>query len=345
MTKKDYLKMLNNIEQGGEPTKPGQHERVVFIDGLNLFLRNFAILNFVNSSGNHIGGLAGFLRSLGALINQIQPSSVYIVFDGVGASTNRRYLLPEYKTGRNLNRITNWDIFEDIGDENNAKVDQIVRIIQYLKCLPVKVVSIDKVEADDIIAYMSKDMAKRFNTKSYIVSSDRDFLQLVDDNITVYRPIEREFYDPRTVKEKFGIVPENFIHYKVLLGDASDKVPGIKGLGKKGVLKRFPELAKDPMPFDELFNLSEKRLKDSVVYARVIQDWDKLQNTRKIMDLEDPMVSIEEKEYLSQLPLDSLNELRILDFMSLYSEDGLNHIIKNTEFWLKDTFTRLTYDT
>ena len=258
MNKKDYLKMLNNIEQGEEPTKPGQHERVVFIDGLNLFLRNFAILNFVNSSGTHIGGLAGFLRSLGALINQIQPTSIYIVFDGVGASTNRRYLLPEYKTGRNLNRITNWDIFEDIGDENDAKVDQIIRIIQYLKCLPVKVVSIDKVEADDIIAYMSKDMAKRFNTKSYIVSSDRDFLQLVDDNITVYRPIEREFYDPRTVKEKFGIVPENFIHYKVLLGDASDKVPGIKGLGKKGVLKRFPELADGPMPFDRLFNLSEE---------------------------------------------------------------------------------------
>ena len=201
MNKKDYLEMLNNIEQGEEPTKPGQHERVVFIDGLNLFLRNFAILNFVNSSGTHIGGLAGFLRSLGALINQIQPTSIYIVFDGVGASTNRRYLLPEYKTGRNLNRITNWDIFEDIGDENDAKVDQIIRLIQYLKCLPVKVVSMDKVEADDIIAYMSKDMAKRFNTKSYIVSSDRDFLQLVDDNVTVYRPIEREFYDPRTVKE------------------------------------------------------------------------------------------------------------------------------------------------
>ena len=345
MNKKDYLEMLNNIEQGEEPTKPGQHERVVFIDGLNLFLRNFAILNFVNSSGTHIGGLAGFLRSLGALINQIQPTSIYIVFDGVGASTNRRYLLPEYKTGRNLNRITNWDIFEDIGDENDAKVDQIIRLIQYLKCLPVKVVSMDKVEADDIIAYMSKDMAKRFNTKSYIVSSDRDFLQLVDDNVTVYRPIEREFYDPRTVKEKFGIVPENFIHYKVLLGDASDKVPGIKGLGKKGVLKRFPELADGPMPFDRLFDLSEERLKESVVYARVIQDWDKLQNTRKIMDLEEPMVSEEEKEYLSQFPLEPLNELRILEFMSLYSEDGLNHIIKNTEFWLKDTFTRLCYDT
>ena len=345
MKKTDYLKMLNSIEQGEPTTKPDKHERVVFIDGLNLFLRNFAILNFINPSGAHIGGLAGFLRSLGALINQIQPTSIYIVFDGVGASTNRRYLLPEYKTGRNLNRITNWDAFDDINDENDSKVDQIIRLIQYLKCLPVKVVSIDKVEADDIIAYMSKDMAKRFDTKSYIVSSDRDFLQLVDNNITVYRPIEREFYSPDTVKEKFGIVPENFIHYKVLLGDASDKVPGIKGLGKKGILKRFPELTNGALPFDKLYDLSVERLKESVVFARVVHDWDRLINTKKIMDLETPMVSEEEKEYLSQLPLEPLNDLRILEFMSLYSEDGLNHLIKNTEFWLKDTFTRLVYDT
>jgi len=344
MNKKDYLEMLNNIEQGEPTAKPEQHERVVFIDGLNLFLRNFAMLKFVNHTGTHIGGLSGFLRSLGALINQIQPTSIYIVFDGVGASTNRRYLLPEYKSGRNLSRITNWDIFDSIDDENDSKVDQIIRLIQYLKCLPVKVVSIDKVEADDIIAYMSKDMAKRFNTKSYIVSSDRDFLQLVDDNVTVYRPIEREFYSPATVQEKFGIVPENFIHYKVLLGDASDRVPGVKGLGKKGVLKRFPELADGPMPFDKLFELSEERLKDSVVYARVIQNWDQLLNTKKIMDLEIPMLSDEEKEFLSQLTEEPLNELRILEFMSLYNEDGMTHIIKNTEFWLKDTFTRLVYD-
>jgi len=344
MNRKDYLEMLNNIEQGEPTAKPGQHERVVFIDGLNLFLRNFAMLKFVNHTGTHIGGLSGFLRSLGSLINQIQPTSIYIVFDGVGASTNRRYLLPEYKTGRNLTRITNWDIFDSIDDENDAKVDQIIRLIQYLKCLPVKVVSIDKVEADDIIAYMSKDMAKRFNTKSYIVSSDRDFLQLVDDNVTVYRPIEREFYDPRTVKEKFGIIPQNFIHYKVLVGDASDKVPGIKGLGKKGVLKRFPELGEGELEFDQLFKISEQKLKNSVVYARVIQDWDKLLNTKKIMDLSEPMLSEKEKQDLSQLTEEPLNELRILEFMSLYNEDGMTHIIKNTEFWLKDTFTRLVYD-
>jgi hypothetical protein len=89
------------------------------------------------------------------------------------------------------------------------------------------------------------------------------------------------------------------------------------------------------MPFDRLFDLSEERLKESVVYARVIQDWDKLLNTKKIMDLEIPMVSEEEKEYLSQLPLEPLNELRILEFMSLYSEDGLNHLIKEYRILVK----------
>jgi 5'-3' exonuclease len=125
------------------------------IDGLNLFLRNFAVLNFVNEEGTHIGGLAGFLRSLGSLIKQIQPTSVYIIFDGVGSSTNRKNLLPEYKSGRNLSRMTNHSGFEDLDDEQDSKVNQITRLIHYLKCLPVNLISLDKVEADDIIAYLT----------------------------------------------------------------------------------------------------------------------------------------------------------------------------------------------
>ena len=155
------------------------HDRVILIDGLNLFLRNFAMINFVNSSGSHIGGLGGFLRSLGALINQIQPTSAYMIFDGIGSSTNRKNLLPEYKSGRNITRITNWDVFENLGDENDAKVDQIRRLIHYLDCLPVKTISIDKAEADDIIAYYSDVLPKKYGSKVYIVSSDKDFLQLI----------------------------------------------------------------------------------------------------------------------------------------------------------------------
>jgi len=341
MNKKDYLKMLNNIEQGEEPTKPGQHERVVFIDGLNLFLRNFAVLNFVNSSGTHIGGLAGFLRSLGALINQIQPTSIYIVFDGVGASTNRRYLLPEYKTGRNLNRITNWEVFDSLDDEHDSKVDQIVRVIHYLKTLPVKTVILDKVEADDIIAYLCDKLPNHPDDKLFIVSSDKDFLQLVNKNVIVYRPMEKKYYTEEVFRAKYKMSPQNFILHKTLLGDNSDKIKGVKGLGEKGLLKKFPELSERDLTFNDIFEICEKKFKDHVVYARIIQGVDDLEKNYKVMDLSNPMMDENEKKYLDEVA--KSKELNYIpeQFISLYNEDQLGGMIRNLDYWLKENFERL----
>jgi hypothetical protein len=138
-----------------------------------------------------------------------------------------------------LTRITNWEVFEDLEDEDDAKISQIVRIAHYLKCLPVRTVAIDKAEADDIIAYYSDILPKAHGSKVFIVSSDKDFIQLVNDDVIVYRPIEKEYYTKDTVKEKFGVLADNFILYKILLGDNSDKVAGVKGLGEKGLLKKF----------------------------------------------------------------------------------------------------------
>ena len=233
--------MLNNLSEH-EINEDKVHDRVLLIDGLNLFFRNFAVINLMNESGSHVGGLGGFLRSLGTLINQIQPTSMYIIFDGMGSSTNRKNLHPEYKSGRNF-RITNWDMFQHLDDENEAKSDQIRRLIHYLECLPIKTVAIDKVEADDIIAYYSQYLPEKYNSKVYIVSNDKDFLQLINENVIVYRPTEKEFYNKNTIKNKFGVLAENFILYKTLLGDSSDKVPGIKGLGEKGLTKKYPELS------------------------------------------------------------------------------------------------------
>ena len=137
METKDLLALLNNVVEENETESLNKHDRVLLIDGLNLFFRNFAMLNFVNEDGVHVGGLGGFLRSLGTLVNRIQPTSVYVVFDGVGSTVNRKNLLPEYKSNRNLTRITNWDIFESLDDEHAAKIDQIVRLIHYLQCLPI----------------------------------------------------------------------------------------------------------------------------------------------------------------------------------------------------------------
>lgn len=342
MKKKDLLKLLDNLDEQGEETVEG--ERILMIDGLNLFFRNFAMLNAVNPDGVHVGGLGGFFRSLGALIRQIDPTSVYVVFDGAGSANNRKNLLPEYKSGRNLQRITNWEVFDDLDDEDDAKVDQIVRIIQYLKTLPVKTVSIDKVEADDIIAYLSTVLPKQEKDKVFIVSSDKDFLQLVNKNVIVYRPMEKEFYTEETIREKFNMSPSNFIIYKTLMGDNSDKVKGVKGLGEKKLYKLFPELQDRDLNLDDVYNICESKFKEHVIYARVIQDIDALEKNYKIMDLSNPMLDENDKNYLDQVV--KSKELNYIpnQFIAFYNEDKLGGMIRNLEFWIKDVFEKLSYN-
>jgi DNA polymerase-1 len=342
MNTDELFKLLDNVTQEvkDEPTS-NKHSRVVLVDGLNLFLRNFAVLNYINSDGVHIGGLGGFLRSLGFLINNIQPTSVYLVFDGIGSSNNRKNLLPEYKSGRHQTRVTNWDTFDDLEDENISKYNQISRLIHYLKCLPVKTVAIDKAEADDLIAHLSTHLASTHDSKVYIVSSDKDFLQLVNKNIIVYSPIEKDFYDSKTVKSKFGTPPENFILYKTLLGDNSDKVPGVKGLGKGKIFKLFPELQTEILTLDDIFKISAEKYKEHIIYSRIVFEEESIRNCFKIMNLAKPIIDDNEKQFLEELIIESSPELRAGDFLKLYHEDGMGFTIKNVEHWLPNNFNIL----
>ena len=320
-------------------TPSSKHDRILIIDGLNLFFRNFAMLNIVNEHGVHIGGLGGFLRSLGTLINAIDPTSMYIIFDGENSSMNRKNILSEYKSGRHISRITNWEIFEDVGDEHDAKVDQIVRLIDYLKCLPVKTIALDKVEADDIIAHLAQTITNNTdNSRAFIVSSDKDFIQLVSDKICVYRPIEKDYYNRNTIVDKFGVLPENFILYKVLMGDASDKVPGIKGLGEKKLHKLFPELNERILTLDDIINLSSEKHKEHIIYSRVVFDEANLRKNYKIMDLHNPMMDDLEKKYVEDQIKEEPPVLNVVPFLKFYQEDGLRHLIKNVEFWINNQF-------
>jgi len=338
MKQKELLELLNNLDEHGKETIEG--ERILMIDGLNLFFRNFAMMNMVNPDGVHIGGLGGFFRSLGAEIRRVDPTQVYVIFDGAGSANARKNLLPEYKSGRDLQRITNWEAFDNKDDEDDAKVDQIVRIIQYLKTLPVKTIGIPKVEADDVIAYLSDIIPQSPKDKVFIVSSDKDFLQLVNENVVVYRPMEKEFYTEQTVIDKFKMSPNNFILYKTLMGDNSDKVKGIKGLGEKKLYKLFPELSEKDMSLDDIYSICEEKFKENVIYARVIQHIDELEKNYKIMDLSNPMLDENDKKYLTQVV--ETNEYNYLpdQFVAFYNEDKLGGMIRNVEFWVKDVFEK-----
>ena len=339
MDKKNLLKLLNNTKENDNDSLEGS--RTLLIDGLNLFFRNFAMMNMVNPDGIHIGGLGGFFRSLGAMIRQTQPDKVYVIFDGASSTVNRKNLVPEYKSGRNEQRVTNWEAFDDIEDEHDAKVDQMVRIIQYLKTLPVKTLILDKVEADDIIAYLCGKLPNQPDDKLFIVSSDKDFLQLVNQNVIVYRPMEKKYYTEDVMREKYKMPAKNFILYKTLLGDSSDKIKGIKGLGEKGIFKKFPELTEGVLTFDDVFNICEQKFKDHVVYARVIQGIDELEKNYKIMDLSNPMIGENDKKYLDEVV--KSKELNYIpkQFTAMYNEDKLGGMIRNLDYWLDENFKKL----
>lgn len=340
--KKDLLNLLDNIQETGEELP--QFERYMLVDGLNLFFRNFSAINAVNPNGAHVGGLGGFFRSLGFLIRQIQPTKVFVVFDGMGSSNNRKNIIPEYKSNRNLTRVTNWEVFDNLEEEDESKVDQIVRIIQYLKTLPVRTISIDKVEADDIIAYLSETLPTKPNDRAFIVSSDKDYLQLVSEQTVVYRPIEKEFYTEQTVKDKFNVSPNNFLLYKLLMGDNSDGIPGIKGLGLKKLYKLFPELTEKNMELDDLLDLCENKLKEHVIYARVLHDVELLENKHKVMDLSNPMIDDKDKMFIDKFVENEPINYLPSQFIEMYNKDQLGGLIRNVDTWIKDVFEDLLED-
>jgi DNA polymerase-1 len=341
MNSKDLLKLLDGIKEEEQPTLGEHGERILIVDGLNLFLRNFAVLNYINSEGTHIGGLGGFLRSLGSLVKQLKPTSVYVVFDGVGSSINRKNLLPEYKSGRNINRV-NKKSFADLDQENESKTDQIIHLIHYLQCLPINLLSQDGVEADDIIAFLSKELTKDNKNKVYLISADNDFVQLVDENVSIYRSVEKEFITPEYVKEKYGVHPHNFLTYKTLMGDNSDKVGGVKGLGPGKFQKLFPEmLGDDIVTLDDIYNICAERFKEHVIYCRALEDFDNLRKAHKIMDLSNPMLDDQEKDYILNEVKEPPYELNTETFLRFYHKDGLGNVLKNVDYWIKENWSAI----
>jgi DNA polymerase-1 len=314
------------------------NSRVLLIDSMNTFLRSFAMINHMNPSGAHIGGLTGFLKSIGFAIRHIKPTRVILVFDGTGSTTNKKNLFPEYKAHRKLQRITNWDGFNDKNDEAESIENQLVRLIQYLRCLPVSLLSIDKVEADDVIGYITK----RTENEVHIMSADQDFLQLVTPKITVYSPIKKKFYTPKLVKEEYGLEAYNYLNQKILMGDNSDNIPGIKGLGPKKLFKLFPELeGTSVITLENILKKSKELVNEHGLYGNIINFEKQLLINQELMDLSDPIMPEDSTIEINEVINNEPNKLDKLHFLKLYNEDRLGNSIPNVEIWLSEIFSYL----
>jgi DNA polymerase-1 len=314
----------------------------MIFDGLNTFIRSFGATPAYNEDGDHIGGITGFLYSVGKTVRDLRPSRCVIVFDGRGGSAKRKRIYSDYKGNRaNKTKLRRYDHHEStIEEEQESMRHQFSRLISYLDNLPITFISMDGIEADDTIAYIT-DMYQDISKKITVVSTDRDFYQLLSPTLQVWSPIKKKMYDEAALIEEFGVHPANYVVYRTFTGDASDNIPGVDGFGPKTILKTFPELASSKeFTLEDLQNKC-KLLTESKNHQKVLANYDIIDKNYRLMNiklLDIPAQTATKIRGILDQPIPSLNRA---EFQRLFYEDKMWAIMKNLPDWLNNTWLSL----
>lgn len=203
-------------------------DSVFVIDGTNLIHRNYYVFqNVRNKTGTHIGGLYGTIRSLRSYVNNFNPKQMIVSFDK-GKETFRHRMYPDYKGTRKKT---------DLELKN-----QFAMLEKFCTLANLPFIEMDLYEADDLIgSFCCK--SNSYGLKSYAVTGDKDIFQLIDKGIEVLYlshsgPV---VYSKDEFINEYGIQPSQFIDYKALIGDTSDNILGVPGIGKKTAEKLLSE--------------------------------------------------------------------------------------------------------
>lgn len=329
MSNAKYLSILDEIKKKGGSLDGGEpNDKVLIIDGLNTFIRVFSVIPTTNDDGIHIGGIVGFLRSIGYTINMIRPTRVIIVFDGKGGSNRRRKIYPEYKQNRKTKyRVNRSNSFASQDDEKMNMIMQIQRVVEYLDTLPVTVLSYDNIEADDTIGYICRQVLT--DSQITIMSTDKDFLQLANGRIKIWSPTKKKMYDENKVLDEYGISSHNYIWYRVLDGDKSDNISGVRGFGLKTIQKKLPFLSEN-----RIVKLDE-------VLDELPEHKDTIELNYKLMQLSDVDISGSTKTKIIDAVNSPINRLIKFKFEKMFLEDKLFTALPNVTSWLLNNFNQL----
>lgn len=344
---KGYAELLKQVREDHERLSSGldKDSKVLIIDGLNSFIRVFSAVPLVNDDGEHIGGYIGFMRSIAAVIRQFKPTRCIIVFDGKGGSARRKKMHSGYKEGRSMS--TRFNRREDTGDQTLEEEllsmrTQMGKLSEYLQCLPVTLISIDNIEADDAIAYLATDVFRPKGSEVIIMSDDKDFIQLVDEKTSIWRPVEKKYYTPKEVVDKFGIPSHNFIHYKVFMGDGSDNIKGINGIGIKTMQSKFPILLEDKhSTLEDVIDYCKARVNEHKVYKTVVDNEETMRLNWALMSLEDLDISTNFKLMIMDMANQPVPELNTFKFKKMFMLDKAYTAIPNIDTWLQNSFNIL----
>jgi len=337
----DLLQEIDNDRINGVGSN--KNSRVLIIDGLNTFIRVFSAVPALNDDGMHIGGVTGFLRSVAAAIRQHKPTRCIIVFDGKGGSARRKSLYPNYKANRAVKtKFNRYEEFASLQDEQVSMKQQFGRMIEYLQCLPITTMAIDHIEADDAIAYIANEIFTDPEHKVTIVSTDRDFLQLVNDRITVWSPVKKIMYTPSVMREEFGIDSKNYLLYRALTGDKSDNIAGVNGIGLKTMIKQFPMMSNadeiDVESFVEYATTVDKKYK---IHETVAKNKEQIELNYRLMQLKNVDISGTTKMLIMNLTDAEINKLDVLSFKRMFMSDKMYTVIKDLDTWMSSAFNPL----
>lgn len=228
-------------------------DKFVLIDGNSILYRAFFALPLLNNDkGVYTNAVYGFTTMLLKILEEEKPSHLLVAFDA-GKTTFRHETYKEYKGGR---QKTPPELSE-----------QFPVVKELLNAFQIKHYELDQYEADDIIGTLS-EQAKEQGLDVVVVSGDKDMLQLVSDKVTVHVTkkgiSDVDAYTPSFVEEKMGVRPEQIIDLKALMGDSSDNIPGVPGVGQKTAAKLLKQFGSLEQLFENLDDVSGKKLKENL---------------------------------------------------------------------------------
>ena len=224
------------------------------IDGYALLYRShFALIRnpLINSKGQHTSAIYGFTNALLKLIKEESPDYIVTVFDGK-EKTFRHEMYPEYKATR-----------EKMPDELRSQLPILWDLVDSLN---IKSLLVNGFEADDIIGTLAI-MGKKNNFDCRIISGDKDFMQLIDSDIKLHTPGKNGssiIFGPNEVKKKWGVFPSKIVDLLGLMGDSSDNVPGVRGVGAKTAVKLLEQYGSFEKIIQNADDVKNKKIRESL---------------------------------------------------------------------------------
>jgi DNA polymerase-1 len=279
-------------------------------------------------------------------LDEGQLDKVVVFWDGSSNSSIRKQIYPQYKANRR----------QDMNDDKYISyLQQKSRVKDYLEEVFVRQVEMNDNEADDLIAYYCKIAT---NEEITIFSADKDLTQLINERVTIFSPILKQYYrfgDNITIN-KVEIPHYNVLLCKIFTGDKSDNIDGIEGLGEKTLVKYFPQVQEKPCTIEELLDIARNipQKKPIKTLSNILTGKTKstilgeeFYNTNKqIVDLTNPLITDDGKTLVEQIYRDSIDptDRGYKNLMRMMMEDGLfKYLPKDDEAWVNflTPFTKL----